>query len=169
MEEEKKEFKKEEIIKLLAIVLILIALFVYSVFSGNKRPKNTNENNNIYLNVNKLFEPIDNNYELIINKTVDDKEEHIEYINDGTFKLYNINNDNKGYLIYNNKTYLIELKGRKIKEYTNTLSFVDDNFSNINFIKKVVNHCTITNLKRKEADCEIKISDYLNEYNNYFY
>ena len=102
MEEKKKELKKEEIIKLLLIIVILGAAFVYSIFADNKEIKKFNDFNAIS-DVNVLFEPITNNYELIIDKTIDDKEEHVEFINDGTFKLYNINNENKGYLIYNNK------------------------------------------------------------------
>lgn len=167
MEEKKKELKKEEIIKLLLIIVILGAAFVYSIFADNKEIKKFNDFNAIS-DVNVLFEPITNNYELIIDKTIDDKEEHVEFINDGTFKLYNINNENKGYLIYNNKTYVVELKGNKIKEYNKNESFLNDNYSNLEFIKKVIKYCNIANQKRNEVDCEIKINDFINEYNNYF-
>ena len=140
MEDEKKGFSKEEIVKLLAIIIVFIAIFVYSVFSSNDGFKKDNKRVET-IDVVKLFEPIKNNYELVIDKTIDDKEEHIDYINDGTFKLYNVNNDNKGYLIYNGKTYVVELKGRKIKEYNKQESFFNDNYSNIDFIKNVVKHC----------------------------
>ena len=167
MEDEKKGFSKEEIVKLLAIIIIFIAIFVYSVFSSNDGFKKDNKRVET-IDVVKLFEPIKNNYELVIDKTIDDKDEHIDYINDGTFKLYNVNNDNKGYLIYNGKTYVVELKGRKIKEYNKQESFFNDNYSNIDFIKNVVKHCESKIINKNEVNCSVKIDDFIKEYNNYF-
>lgn len=163
-----KGFSKEEIIKLLAIFLVLIGLFAYSVFSSSNGFKKDKEKE-ITIDVVKLFEPINDNYELKIDRTIDDKIDHIDYINDGTFKLYNVNDDNKGYLIYNKKTYVVELKNRKIKEYSKKESFFDDNYSNIDFIRNVVKHCEVESINRSELNCTITIDEFIKEYNNYFY
>ena len=82
--------------------------------------------------------------------------------------MYNVNNDNKGYLIYNGKTYVVELKGRKIKEYNKQESFFNDNYSNIDFIKNVVKHCESKIINKNEVNCTVKIDDFIKEYNNYF-
>ena len=93
MEDEKKGFSKEEIVKLLAIIIVFIAIFVYSVFSSNDGFKKDNKRVET-IDVVKLFEPIKNNYELVIDKTIDDKDEHIDYINDGTCNYFESINDN---------------------------------------------------------------------------
>ncbi len=167
-EEEKKSWSKEEIIKLSVIVILLLIIFIYSIFSSNKNlvsNKNSFDKNDLQ----NIFEPIKDNYSLLIDKTINDKNEKIEYINDGTFKLYNIDNQNNGYLVYKNKTYYVEEKGFKIKEYNKNVEAIKDNLYNINFIKSIVKYCDLKNIKSNEADCYIDMNDYINNYNNYFY
>lgn len=168
MEEEKKSWTKEEIIKLSVIVILLLAIFIYSIIASNKNII-SNKNSFDKTDVQEIFKPIEDNYSLLIDKTINDKNEKIEYINDGTFKLYNIDNDNKGYLIYKDKTYIVEPKGFKIKEYSKNVEAIKDNLYNINFIKSIVKYCDLKNTRDNETDCYINVSDYINNYNNYFY
>ena len=127
MEEEKKPWTSEEIIKLIAIAVIFIAIIAYSLLaetpSISKKDYALNKVDPI-----KIFEPIDDNYALVINKTINDKTETINYISDGTFKLYNIDGNKNGYLVYMGKTYYVESKNYKIKEYNNKVDIINNNF-----------------------------------------
>lgn len=167
-EENKKEFTKEEIIKLLAIFIVLSAMLIYSIFSSNDNVKRVGKkvkNENIIA----LFEPIKDNYSLTINRLIDDKEEKIEFITDGNFKLYNIDDQENGYLIYSRKTYNVESKGFKIKEYTKELDFVNDCYSDLDFLKSILVYCDLFDVSYNEVKCNMRLSDYVNGFNNYYY
>lgn len=164
---EPKKFSNEEKIKLFAVFAFLLAILLYSVFSGNHFSEKRNEDMT-EININSIFEPIKDNYTLIINKKFNNDEETIEYITDGTLKLYNKEEEQNGYLIYNGKTYYVVSKGYKLKEVKNKPDFIDDNFANIDFIKIIMKQCKIDNKKNYSYDCVIKARDYIEEYNKYF-
>jgi hypothetical protein len=169
MEEEKKSWTKEEIIKLFAIIFILLVIFLYSVFSGNG---NINKNKEIKVdlsNISELFKPIDNNYTLIIDKTVNNENTKIEYITDGTLKLYDISGENEGYIIYNDKTYVVDSKKITIKEYNKKLDFINDRFYNIDFIKSIMNICDIEVKSNTSFKCSMDVSSYIANYNEFFH
>lgn len=168
MDEDRKEWSNKEIIKLSAIIIVMLAMLLYSIFSGKveiKKKKNNMKN----VDVKELFEPIKDNYELEIYKTIGDDTEKIDYITDGTFKLYNLNDEEKGYLIYEGKTYSVESNGFKIKEIKKDPSFISDNYSNIDFIKSILIYCKSTKDDNKKVTCNMELSDFINGYNNYYY
>ncbi len=142
MEEEKKKLTNEEILKLIAIVAVLLGILIYSIFSSNNGiSKLINSRDNI--DIEKMLEPIKNNYSLTIYKTSDNSSDTIEYITDGNLELYNINDKENGYLIYKGKTYYVESSKTKIKEVTKKPDYINDKFTNIDFFKKVTKYCNI--------------------------
>ncbi len=167
MEEEKKKLTNEEILKLIAIVAVLLGILIYSIFSSNNGiSKLINSRDNI--DIEKMLEPIKNNYSLTIYKTSDNSSDTIEYITDGNLELYNTNDKENGYLIYKGKTYYVESSKTKIKEVTKKPDYINDKFTNIDFFKKVTKHCNIEDVKTSRFNCYIDISDYIDEYNNYY-
>jgi len=167
MDEDRKEWSNKEIIKLSVIIIVMLAMFLFSVFSKNDNLNIFKKNNN-NVDVVSLFEPIKDNYELVINKIVDDNTEKIDYISDGTLKLYNLNDEEKGYLIYKEKTYSVELKDFKIKEVKKELDFINDNYANIDFIKSILIYCNSEKENNKKVICSMELSNFINGYNNYF-
>ena len=168
MLDDKEGLTDKEKIKLLAIIIIMLAIFLYSVFSKNGDMKLFKKEIN-KIDVASLFEPIKDNYELIINKTIDNNLEKINYINDGNFKLYNLNDEENGYLIYEGKIYNVELNNFKIKEVKKEFDFINDNYANIDFIKSVLVYCDFVKSGNKKVICNMELSDFINGYNNYYY
>jgi hypothetical protein len=166
-EKESKSFSKEEIIKLGLIGGVLIIMLIYSIFSSNNFEKKI-INDTPNTNIDEMFAPINNNYTLKINKMSSGKDETIEYITDGTLKLYNVIGKNTGYILYNNKLYSVESKNTKIKEVKDKPEFINDSFANIDFIKKITKLCDLKNVKMNSLDCYISVRDYMEEYNVFF-
>lgn len=169
MEEERKPLTSEDKVKLVGVIGVFIAIFVYCVASGNNFGSKNVIDDDIKASPETIFSPVKDNYTLKIRKVTGSKEENIEYITDGTFKLYNVEGEQVGYLIYKGKTYQVQSKNYKIKEIKDYPSFINDRFANIDFIKVVTKHCENINVKNSSFDCNINLKDYIEEYNTYYH
>lgn len=152
----------EMLVKGILIVLILIFMILFIIFSGNGSRKNNKKYPLTHEDLNKLLDMIGDNYTLDIDETINGKMNNIIYSRDSKLELYESNN--KAYMYYKNKLYEINQDNYKIKNVDN-LSFVDNPFYNINLLKNVFKHCKLEYVNNVKSICNIKSNDYLNEYN----
>ena len=157
---------QSEIIKLSAIIGVLLLIFIYSVFSKNNFERTTfAEMTNETLD--ELLEPIKDNYTLTVDRKSDENVQTIEYITDGTLKLYNEKGKENGYLVYKGKTYYVESKNTTIKVSKKNPEYMNDPLSDITFIKKITKYCDFKDVKKTSFNCNINMKDYIEEYNVY--
>ena len=171
--EENNEYGNFEIdpnaLKLIGILAVFIFMICFIIMSGKGSPRKEVYTVNEDL-INKDFEKIDKNYTVEIKKTINGESVTItKYEDDKTdLTLYeDSSSDVKGYFLYKGVAYSA-VDYNNIKKLDKLPEFMSDNLSNIELIKKVFTHCEYEGTGKVKAVCNIKLSDFILEYNSLF-
>ena len=151
------------------IALFIFMLIIIIIFRNNKKTfkyKNEKEvKQTIVENINKISD----NYSLNIIEHRNEEEYKLEYMTDSKMQMYSSDAFKvTGYLIYNNQYYQLdngELKKVKAIEIN---GIFNEKYYNFELIKNIVDKCEIKKSSMIRFTCDVKLSDYLEEYNNLF-
>ena len=164
--EGKRQESIETILKVAGIFVVLGFLLIYgATMKGTVKKPIGNGGAPGEEEVKSYFQYIASNYSMDLTKEINGKTEVIKYTTDGTFDLYNFENDSNGYLIYKDTIYLIDNEKFTIKNYNGTLNIVNDKYADARFIKDVSEYCTIEIITSGEATCKVGFGDYITKYN----
>ena len=158
------------VLKLIGVIGVFIFFIVFIITSGNGKKKPE-----IYpietVEVMGVVNKIENNYSIEVNQKINGKDRTISYYSDGKtpIMLYeDSSSEYEGFISYNNNYYGIKSEIIKVDKLKQIPDFVNDNYSNVELLKKSLNHCAFTSDGKIKLTCIIKLSDYLNEYNQMF-
>ena len=136
---------------LIGIVFLLMIVYILATtISDNKEID--------YAFIDDYFNKISDNYTMGIKTS----SKEIIYSRDKDFEIYESNNfENKLYLKYNNKTYIIV--DDKLKEIENDNDLLDRYYYDIKLIKELLKHCNYKSY-RSEVTCRISADDFNKEF-----
>ncbi len=155
---------KENILKGILIVLILSLMLVFIIFSSNKKGYKIPKKDITKEELIALFDKVNNNYTLEIEKSINNKMTNIEYSTDANVVLYEI--DSKGYLEYQDNYYEVDADTVKLTKIDKEK--INDNYYDIRLIKNIIKYCHLEYVNNAKSICSITYSDYINEYNLLF-
>ncbi len=166
-----KKIKKfyEENQKLIYFGLFFL-IIIFIILLSPAKYNNKEIKNDVSLDeIVNLFNKINNNYSLTIEENINGELKILEYSNDSKVILYEGSkvNDN-GYLLYNGKLYMANLKNNKLTKEKSMPNFVNDRLYDLNLLKKVIPHCELEYVNEVKANCKMNLSSYINEYNNLY-
>lgn len=114
-----------------------------------------------------LLDNIQDNYTLSIEENLNNTITNYIYYNDSKIELYEKENNNIGYLKYNDKLYSVSNEDYKITEVSK-IDFVSDEYYNVGFLKKVIDRCNFVYKDSNTVSCKIRKSEYYDIYNNIY-
>ena len=163
-----KFFESKDDYKLIKIILIVLFFFfmLYVIFVGKPASSKKVSYDVSKNKIIELFNLIEDNYTLTIERNIDGNSEIIVYYNDSKNQMFEVNNNI--YLKHNNKLYLvkqIDSNNYKITKSNEKLSIINDSFADIDLIKKIVNYCEFEYINPVKVTCKINYTDYLKEFN----
>lgn len=148
---------------------VLLFMIVYILFSGKTSLRVSQDNTPVKINIDELFSNIKDNYTIRVTEEHNDTNITWEYDREKDLILYDLNIDTpqeRGYLVYNNKTYLFD------DEYnispSDDIITDKDNFINLKLIKNVLKECDFTYVTDNSSKCTIDTSKYIEKYNEYY-
>lgn len=162
------EDRKKAIMYLCLIIVGFVLLFIG--LSGEKVDNSKKENKQEEITVKKedivdKLNLIETNYHIYVYKNIDKDSKKVDISRDGDISIYTGNAVNdSGYVQYKDKYFIageddfILVKNNKIKNEIPKYSY------NFELLKNVANYCNF----KDNYNCEINVSDYLNEYNNIY-
>lgn len=164
---------KSDSLKLIIFGGILLLLLIFTL---TMKGRHVNQKEKIVEvtveELSLLMDKIGDNYSLQITEKINNETKELFFDTDSKAKLYDgslIGED--GILVYNNKNYILYAKdiedigSAKLHSYKGDTSFINDPFYNINLIKNMLKYCELSQKNVVRVNCEVKLSDYLNEYN----
>ena len=149
-------------IRIILFLLFFVFMMCVIFYAGGSFKDNTKKDVNKE-EIIRLFDMISDNYSLEIEKKVNGNVENIVYYKTSNAEMYEL--DDYLYFVYKNKTYKIGINDGKIKKINDELYFTNDELSNFELIKSLIKYCEFSYINDVKANCKIKYSDYLKEYN----
>jgi hypothetical protein len=158
------EIKRSTYIYMVIILFGLFFIVVSSSFSNHKSniPKSLVDKEHI----SELFNDINDNYSLDIDIEINEIVKNVLYSRDKSIELYEGNLfTSDGYLIYNDKVF--ELNNNELTKIDKDKNSFKDTYSDLKFIRNLISYCEYDYINTVKATCNMKLSDYLNEFNKY--
>jgi hypothetical protein len=170
LSEEEKKSKLNNQIMIFGLIFIFAIIFLKfgNTLSGDKKPNDTNTEDTKKATIVELFGNIKDNYSLRVQKTENNVLSELYYSRDASVVLFEGKDnvlDQEGYMLYNNKTYYLKEGSLFETDSVNYQKEYNMTYYDIAFIKDLLKSCTIEEVDSSEANCKIKVSDYLKEYN----
>ncbi len=164
------------ILKLIIFGGILLLMLIFALALKGKHVKQKEKIVEATVEeLSSLMSKIGDNYSLHITEKINNVSKELFFDTDGVSKLYDgslLGED--GILVYNNKNYILYAKDiknigtAKLHSYKGDTRFINDPFYNIDLIKKMINYCELSQKNIVRVNCEVKLSDYLIEYNKMY-
>ena len=151
------------IIIILFGLLFILLVSIFKVRSVDSQPTSVAKDE-----ILELFNNINDNYSLDINITRNDISKRILFSRDSNMELFEGSYyDEDGLLIYKDNVFELISSDNKIVKSDKNKNDLYDIYYDIGFLKKLFNNCEFDYINPVKATCMIKVSDYLNEYNQY--
>ncbi len=164
-----KMFKKDKKERSLNILLVL-GIIVVAIFLGGSPKDFANITNQDIeeVNVRELLTNINDNYSVVITKSINEDKYVFDYSRDKNVELFDEGeNSDKTYLIYKNKYYYIDPDNHKLFKVKD-IPKLKEPYTDLDLIKKVLNICKFEDITSNSKKCTIKVKTYLNEYNEIY-
>ena len=159
--------KKDGNKSIILIVGIVVALAVVC-FSNGRGEVDKLIKSDADANVTKLLENIKDNYSVAITKDDGLEQYSYNYSTDSNLTVIDEGEySDKVYLVYNNKKYKMNVDNHKLTKINN-IDLLNDNYMNVDFIKKIINHCKFEYVNDNNKECTLSVKEYIDEYNNFF-
>lgn len=150
-------------ISLLTCGGIFLLAIIFVLFSNPKYEKKelTVNNEEIY----KLFDNIKDNYSLIIEEEMNDKTNKYSYDRDENVELVSTENEDSGYMLYNNKYFKVQ-SDRKISKLKTSYPLFNNFYIKYDIIKDLVKKCDFKYIDTNNTSCNISVNDYVSFLND---
>ena len=159
--------KKDGNKSIILIVGIVVALAVVC-FSNGRGEVDKLIKSDADANVTKLLENIKDNYSVAITKDDGLEQYSYNYSTDSNLTVIDEGEySDKVYLVYNNKKYNMNVDNHKLTKINN-IDLLNDNYMNVDFIKKIINHCKFEYVNDNNKKCTLSVKEYIDEYNIFF-
>ena len=145
----------------LVLFMILVVLVSGKKYVSYKKPTIDKEE------IISLLDNIQDNYSLSIEENLNNTITNYIYYNDSKIELYEKENNNIGYLKYNDKLYSVSNEDYKLTEVSK-IDFVSDEYYNVGFLKKVIDRCNFEYKDSNTVSCKIRKSEYYDIYNDIY-
>lgn len=168
-EEEKKRKLNREISLFGIIFIFAILVFMFGDIVKTPKEKDVDKIDEVKKEtVVELFDKINDNYSLVIEKNENDVISSLKYARDKSIILLESKDDvldQEGYMIYNQKMYY--LKDGVLHETQKINYKIEYNavYYDISFIKTLLKSCKMEEVDSSQINCKLKVSDFLKEYN----
>lgn len=166
-EEEKNQRLKRETLIYLAIFFIF-AMFVLFNDSPKREMKAPTYEFDSVMGFDTL-DKIDNNYSIEINKTADDENINLTYMQEDNIILYEGNYlDRDGYMKYNDKYYYLDDNNIYDIKDISIINKINPNYYNIKLIRNVLKECSFVHKENDDFICSLKVNNFFNKYNEIY-
>ena len=157
---------KKEVVYVVLFVFMLAFIILFRGKLNKYKPRNEEEIKPILINnINKISD----NYTLNIFLYKNEEEYKLEYMTDSKIKMYSSDAFKvTGYLIYNDKYYQLDNDELKKVKSIDINGIFDERYYNFELIKNIIDKCSMKKSSLIRFTCDVKLNDYLEEYNKLF-
>lgn len=165
-EEKKQKLKRETLIYL--VIFCIFAMFVLFNDTPKRETKAPTYEFDSIMGFDTL-DKIENNYSIEINKTADDENINLTYMQEDNITLYEGDYlDRDGYMIYNDKYYYLKDNNIYDIQDISIINKIDPNYYNIKLVKDILKECSFVHKEKDDFICSLKVNKFFNKYNEIY-